>query len=138
MNITLSAKQYENLVKLISYGMWVTVSENQDSTHSEFREIEQLILSQAAAHGYAGINYHSEENFYEPGALLENEINAVLDSYEEIVFWDKLAYYMARRDFQQGIEHKNNENSVDRLIDLEEKYHTHFEENGVSKLKIVE
>ncbi|WP_409301099.1 hypothetical protein [Peribacillus sp. SCS-155] len=135
MNIKLTSNQYENLVKLISYGMWVVDSAEPENSNHEFRKIEQLILSQAAEHGYAGVNHHREGNYHEPGPQLIGQINTVLDTYEEIVFWDKLAYYLARRDYQQGIS-KSQANHMEHLSQLEEFYHDHLEKHGVSKLKI--
>ena len=62
----------------------------------------------------------TSEKMYDVTVEREQEIQQVIDEYEDMVFWDKLAYYLARRDFktemtQQPLEE---EAALQRLIEL--------------------
>ena len=77
-------------------------------------------------------------NMYGLTAEHEQEIQRVIDEYEDMVFWDKLVYYMARRDFttEMTIKPLEEEAAFQRLIEIEEKYHHYFEKHGIQYLKI--
>lgn len=135
MKIDISKQQFELLVKLIEYGMWVVDSGNPDSPNDDYRDLEQTILAEFQN----GNIFHNEENgLLEPGPVLQNEIFQVLDSYEDMVFWDKFVYYMARKviESENLIHHYSEEQYLERLMELEEYYHQHFERFGVGKVKI--
>lgn len=140
MRIDISKQQYERLVKLIEYGMWVVDSENPDSPNEDYREVEQTILAGAEDFAFNDIFLNEEENLLEPSPLLQNDIFQILDSYEDMVFWDKFVYYMARKDIEkENLTHNYNEEQyMERLMELEDYYHEHFERFGVSKVTIEE
>lgn len=135
MKIDISKQQFELLVKLIEYGMWVVDSENPDSPNDDYRDLEQTILAEFQN---GNIFLNEENGLLEPGPVLQNEIFQVLDSYEDMVFWDKFVYYMARKDIESEnlIHHYSEEQYLERLMELEEQYHEHFESFGVGKVKI--
>jgi hypothetical protein len=140
MKIDFSKQQYELLIKLIEYGMWVVDSENPDSPNEEYREVEQTILAYSKDFQSGNIIHNEEHNLLEPAPVLQNHIFQVLDSYEDMVFWDKFVYYMARKDIEiENLTHDYNEEQyMERLMELEEQYHQHFESHGVAKVKIDE
>ncbi|PLT35036.1 hypothetical protein [Bacillus sp. V5-8f] len=138
MKIDLTNQQYELLVKLIEYGMWVVDSENPESPNNDYREVEQTILASAEKFQFFDIIQNKDQNLLEPAPPLQNEIFQVLDSYEDMVFWDKFVYYMARKDIdtEHQIHNYNEEQYMDRLMELEEYYHEEFKRFGVGKVKI--
>ncbi|MDQ0217822.1 hypothetical protein ELQ35_13655 [Peribacillus cavernae] len=140
MKIDISKQQYERLVKLMEYGMWVVDSENPDSPNNDYRELEQAILAHAEDFQFGHIIHNSEQNLLEPAPVLQNEIFQVLDSYEDMVFWDKFVYYMARKDIDKENQsyHYSEEEYLERLMELEEQYHQHFESFGIAKVKVEE
>lgn len=140
MRIDISKQQYERLVKLIEYGMWVVDSENPDSPNEDYREVEQTILAGAEDFAFNDIFLNEEQNLLEPSPLLQNDIFQILDSYEDMVFWDKFVYYMARKDIEKEnlTHHYNEEQYMERLMELEDYYHELFERFGVSKVTIEE
>ncbi|RFU65360.1 hypothetical protein [Peribacillus glennii] len=138
MKIDLTKQQYELLVKLIEYGMWVVDSENPDSPNEDYRELEQTVLGSAEEFQFFDIIRNEEHNLLEPAPAVQNDIFQVLDSYEDMVFWDKFVYYMARKDIEsENLVHNYNEQQyMERLMELEDYYHEHFERFGIGKVKI--
>ena len=57
----------------------------------------------------------------------------VIDEYEDMVFWDKLAYYLARRDFKAEMTRQPLEEDAafQRLLEIEEEYHQYFEKHSL-------
>ncbi|CAH0347164.1 hypothetical protein [Bacillus sp. CECT 9360] len=140
MKIDISKQQYELLVKLIEYGMWVVDSENPDSPNEDYREVEQTILAGAEEFAFSDIFHNEEQNLLEPSPVLQNDIFQILDSYEDMVFLDKFVYYMARKDIETEnlTQNYNEEQYMERLMELEDYYHEQFERFGVSKVTIGE
>ncbi|MGE7603685.1 hypothetical protein ACQKL5_14520 [Peribacillus sp. NPDC097675] len=135
MKINFTKSQYDTLIKLVQYGYWIT----SDSENNEkFSELEQYLNSYAMDFDVKGIEYVKEYGIYDLSRELEEEIHEVIDQYEEGVFLDKLAYYMARKEFakESKLKELNQEEAFQRILELEEKYHLYIEENGLDHLKI--
>jgi len=138
MNIHVTKEQYETLLKLVQYGYWVASSDQETHEAQEFGEMEQYILSLAKDFGFDGVEWDEEYNLYDVTATCKNDIQQVIDQYEEMVFKDKLAYYLARRDLAREMtEHVyDEERAFERIVELEEEYHLHLEKHGVDHLQI--
>ncbi|OHD54735.1 MAG: hypothetical protein A2Y33_01810 [Spirochaetes bacterium GWF1_51_8] len=72
---------------------------------------------------------------------LEEECGEILESFEEIVFWDDLIHRLASRDMHNKFGHDALEAmSVEELIDKEspliDKYAEEFEKNGIEHLTV--
>ena len=137
MEINFTKQQFEALFKLTQYGYWIA-SDTQNS--EEFSEMEQYINSFAKAFGLEGIEYAEEYGIYDLTRSKEEEIHTVIESFEEGVFRDKLAYYLARNEFAGNPDHAalSQEEAFKRLMELEEKYHGRIEEQGIAQLKMEE
>lgn len=138
MNISMTNKQYETLLKLVQYGSWMTAARDIESEQMEYHELEQHVLSFANDFGAEGITFDAQYQLYDVSVERERDVQQVIDEYEEMVFWDKLAYYLARRDLTAELAQQpvSEEEASTRLIELEESYHEYFEENGVQHLRI--
>lgn len=138
MKINFTKKQYETLMKLLQYGYWVTSSNDAENEQAEFSDMEQYLMSFAKDFDFAGVEYDSQYQMYDLTVEHEEEIHQVIDKYEDMVFWDKLAYYLARRDLTTEWTHQplNEEDSLKRIIELEEEYHHYFENHGLQHIKI--
>lgn len=138
MQINFTKKQYETLLKLIEYGQWITSS--QEVVGEDYNEMEQYILSYAKEFHFEGVRFNKESQVYDLMAESKKEMDQVINEYEDMVFWDKLAYYLARRDFSKESSNKeySQEEVFQRLLELEDKYHIHFENHGLRYVKIEE
>ncbi|MFJ8070838.1 hypothetical protein ACIQZD_18075 [Peribacillus sp. NPDC096447] len=138
MKINFTKKQYETLFKMVQYGYWVA-SDTEDNKE-EFSEMEQYLNSFAKDFGMEGVQFEKEYEIYDLSRELEDQLQTVINEYEEGVFRDKLAYHLARKEFGEESENHeyNQEEAFIRLMELEEKYHLHIEEHGLGKLKMEE
>ena len=138
MKINFSKKQFETLIEMLELGYCITSSNEQTANESKFTEMEQYLLSFAEDFDFEDVLYDSQNQMYGLTVEREQEIHQVINEYEDMVFWDKLVYYMARRDFTNEMTAKplNEEAAFQRLIEIQEKYHHYFEKHGVQYLKI--
>lgn len=138
MKINFTKKQFETLLEMVQLGYCITASNDQMVDESKFAEMEQYLMSFAKEFDYEKVLYNPHEKNFGLTVESEQELQQVIDEYEEMVFWDKLVYYMARRDFKTEMTQQPlaEEAALQRLIDIEEKYHKYFEKNGVQYLKI--
>ncbi len=139
MKINFTKKQYDTLLEMVQLGYCMTSSNKEKANESKYFEMEQYLMSVAEDFGYEGVQYDSQENMYGLTGECEQDIQQSIDEYEDMVFWDKLVYYMARRDFtaEMTIQPLEDEAAFQRLIEIEEKYHQYFEEYGIQYIKIV-
>ncbi|CAH0146017.1 hypothetical protein SRABI96_00588 [Peribacillus sp. Bi96] len=137
MKINFTKKQYETLFKMVQYGYWVA---SDTENNKEFSELEQYLNSYAKDFGMDGVHFVKEYGIYDLSRELEDQLHQVIDEYEEGVFRDKLAYHMARKEFaEESDNHEySQEEAFKRIMELEEKYHVHIEEQGLQKLKLEE
>ncbi|MGE7184260.1 hypothetical protein ACQKKK_09710 [Peribacillus sp. NPDC006672] len=135
MKINFTKKQFETLFKMVQYGYWIA---SDTENNKEFSEVEQYLNSFAKDFGIEGVQFLKEYEIYDLSRELEDQLHEVIDEYEEGVFRDKLAYHLARKEFaEESQNHEyNQEEAFKRIMDLEEKYHFHIEEQGLRKLKI--
>ena len=95
MKINFTKKQYETLFKMVQYGYWVA-SDTEDNKE-EFSEMEQYLNSFAKDFGMEGVQFEKEYEIYDLSRELEDQLQTVINEYEEGVFRDKLAYHLARK-----------------------------------------
>ncbi|MFY4773671.1 hypothetical protein [Metabacillus sp. RGM 3146] len=137
MKINFTKKQYHTLLKMIYLSTWVGAREEHEESE-EFFELENYILSFSKEFGmeqYA--DYDSLDDEYYASRQLDEELEDVIADYEEEVFWDKLCALLARRDLmrEENISNYSPEQRFERLIEIENKYHTYFEVFGLEKVK---
>ncbi|MGE7759948.1 hypothetical protein [Peribacillus sp. NPDC097895] len=137
MKINFTKKQYETLFKMVQYGYWVA---SDTENNKEFSELEQYLNSYAKDFGMDGVHFVKEYEIYDLSRELEDQLHQVINEYEEGVFRDKLAYHMARKEFAEEADNHeySQEEAFKRIMELEEKYHVHIEEQGLQKLKLEE
>jgi len=69
-------------------------------------EIEQHIYSYASVFGFNQmIELDSSINKYFPATDFEEEMESVVQAYDDFVFWEELAWRMAERDFTKKYDH---------------------------------
>lgn len=143
MEITLSEKQFEKLLKLVYLGMWIAEADESPG-NDYFTEIEQLVYSQAKnLSGSTPIQFEEDSKKYYPTIDFDKDdiIAHYIDTYDENCFWEELIDRLTKRDMirKYGLE-KINTMSQEEIIKKEQeftgKYETVFEESGILKLFI--
>ncbi|MFD0049544.1 hypothetical protein ACFVHQ_09470 [Actinomycetes bacterium NPDC127524] len=137
MKINLSKQQYATLLKLLQYGYWVEDSGSLEGASQKTFELEQYLLSLAGEFESNQVIHNAEHELYELNEENAKRLQESIAAYEEMVFWDKLAYYMAQKDIKESLDGKANlEEVTHQLIEREKFYHDHFAEHGTAFLKL--
>jgi len=137
VNLELSAEQYKELLKLVFTGNWVM----EDPENIVLNDLVQQIFAKAKDAGLEKlIAFDKEMNLYQPTVDFEDEVVEIIDDYEEECFWDHLIYRMADRDLSEQMGEKadnlTNEEKIELIDPLSEKYVKEFEENGLANVVI--
>jgi len=144
MNLKLTRKQLDSLVKLVYLGNWLANSWRTDDVMKEFDEIESLVLEAAEENGLGKYVDHLEESGRDealPSAELEEETEEIVDLYNDSTFWDQLIYRMADRDYarlygEEALEALFSAEGMEKEQPLIEKYEKEFYDHGLDRLVI--
>lgn len=138
MKINFSKKQFDTLIEMMEIGYSVTLSNEQTANESKFAEMEQYLMSFAEDFDNEDILFDPQNQRYGLTIEREQDIHQAINEYEDMVFWDKLVYYMAKRDFttEMTLKPLAEEAAFQRLVEIQEKYHHYFEKHGIQYLKI--
>lgn len=137
MKINFTKKQYRLLLDIVFAGDNIINGFKIPSEHiEEYEKLQQHIYSFAKDFGLENlIEYDSEyDMFFETREFEDSEINEIIDQYDNDVFWDELAFRLAKRDVRKG---KNIDESFKKLLDIEEKYSEEFYKNGLKNVKVI-
>lgn len=137
VNLELSAEQYKELIKLVYIGDWVI----DEPENIVLNDLVQVVFSKAKDAGLESlIEFDKEMNLYMPSQAFDDEVVEIVDDYEEECFWDHLIYRMADKDLVAKMgdeaEKLTNEERIDLIDPISEKYVKEFEENGIDNLII--
>ena len=140
MRIDLSREQYLTLVKLLQLGNWpLGLTEANHELVSKAEDLEQYIFS-IAREFEAGdkVYYDKEEEYYYLSEDLKETVEAIIDEYEEEVFWDQLTHKLATIDLKKEVDiNATIEQKINRLFQLKARYEKYFLENGLDKMDIL-
>jgi hypothetical protein len=137
VNLELSSEQYKELIKLVYIGDWVI----DEPENIVMNDLVQQIFSKAKESGHAGmIDFDKKMNLYMPSETFDDEVADIVDDYEEECFWDHLIYRMSEKDLEAKMGEKmkklTNEEIINLIDPISEKYLKEFEENGIDNLVV--
>jgi len=137
VNLELSSEQYKELIKLVYIGDWVI----DEPENMVLNDLVQVVFSKAKEAGHESlIEFDKDMNLYMPSQTFDDEVVEIVDDYEEECFWDHLIYRMADKDLVAKLGDKadklTNEERIDMIDPISEKYVKEFEENGIDNLVI--
>jgi hypothetical protein len=137
VNLELSSEQYKELIKLVYIGDWVI----DEPENIVLNDLVQVVFSKAKDAGHESlIEFDKDMNLYMPSQTFDDEVVEIVDDYEEECFWDHLIYRMADKDLVAKLGDKaeklTNEERIDMIDPISEKYVKEFEENGIDNLVI--
>ena len=143
MDIKLTEKQFEKLLKLTYLGMWVVEAHEQDNDNY-FTEIEQLLYSKSEEiSDQKFIEYDEVSKKYYPALNFDKEdiIVKYIDTYEENIFWDELIDRLTKRDMinkygLDGIQKMSQEEVFEHEKEFIDKYEQEFQKTGIENLGI--
>lgn len=148
MKIELATDQYESLVKIVYLGNWLANAirngSEDDPRLGSYEKIEQYIFSFAQEAGFGKwIEYDKKYRRFFPTRAFEDleEIQTLIEDYDEENFWDELLHRLSDRDFFRSY-------SVDEIKSMEmlerfekeepfrEKWDREIDEHGLERLDV--
>jgi hypothetical protein len=142
INIRMNLNQYRDLLRLVYLGDWMA-NAIKESPPYLFEEVEQHILSYAKEAGMDGLVVfdHESKKYYQT-ADFDQEMQEIIEDYEDYIFWEELASRLAERDLVDEIgEEAIEKMDVLEIVKAKEpflvKYYQEFEKNGLENIYIV-
>jgi hypothetical protein len=137
--VEFTGEQYLQLIKIVYLGRWMA-SSHTDEPDKPLEELEQYIFSHAKAFGHgAYVDFDPNYKKFFASVTLEDEMDPVIQNYDDFTFWDELAWRMAERDFAQKFDHAQvlcmtNDEIFRQKNAFADKYFDEFTTNGIDKL----
>ena len=143
ISMEFSKDQFKDLLKLVHLGNWVANgTRSQENQIAGFLDIQDRLISEAHTQGLSDmVDYDQKEDECFPTEVFEDEMDDLIDEYEDQVFWQDLIIRMTHRDFvaahgEDSLEKLPLAEREKKLSPIEKKYQDEFFSNGVDNLKI--
>ncbi|SHG16086.1 hypothetical protein [Ornithinibacillus halophilus] len=139
MKINITKKQYKLLTELLYLGEWTANSWRTDGDRfKEYEEIVQYFNSFAKDFGFDDvIAYDQSMGDYFHTLEFEKTVEPFIQENDNEVFWNQLTYRLAKRELNNLKEKpKTQDEYINKLFEIEEKYEIEFEKNGIKSLHI--
>ena len=146
MNVSLTEREYRLLLDLVLAADWVIHGHRTDepAEAEPYRMVLQKLLSLAPEFGLGDlVEIDERHNQYRPTRKLEKETGAwaLLDEYDDRVFWEELIVRLAERDVasmpgKADVASMSGEDYERLVAPLEEKYAGEFHANGIDRLTL--
>jgi hypothetical protein len=141
--IQFSPRNYKTLLTALFIANWVINGSTTDERNRDFDDLEDLVFSHAGEFGMK--KYANKETTHDgrayPTEVFEKEtdVQSLLDTYDDEVFWTELARHLAWRDFMAhyGVEAIANMSDAvrEKLVEeYEKKYETEIEIFGIDRM----
>ena len=141
INVEFSEAQFKDLLKLVHLGNWVANGiRTPDNQISGLLDIHDQLLNEAYSQGLSeAVSYDEKEDECFPTEVFEDEMDDLIDEYEDLVFWQDLIIRMTHRDFiaahgEDTLENMPLPERDKKLSPIEKKYEDEFFANGVDNL----
>ncbi|MFB1080949.1 hypothetical protein [Jeotgalibacillus sp. JSM ZJ347] len=138
MKIDLSRQEYRELIKAVYLTDMIKHSMKEAEKHDPaFIAMEQKLYGYYQAFESQDLIEENDEVLM-PTLLMESEESMHLRTYENSILEDQIAAVLARNELETQIKTGNisEDNAIERLIQLEEKYHQLIAEKGLSALTV--
>ena len=143
MEIKLTKRQYEILMRLAYLGNWVVNGFHPEDSDAETDAVEDTIYGKARDFGLGKLVYYDEDvDEWYPTNETEDRWLADLDQYKNDVFWEELEYRLADRDLvvrygESAVDGMSAEERERMDRELVEHYYEEFFRNGLKNLALV-
>lgn len=143
MEIKLTKRQYEKLMRLIYLGNWVINGYHPEDSDEETDALEDFLYGQARNFGLSKHVFYDEEvDGWYPTKETEDVWLADLDDYKNDVFWEELEYQLADRDLvarygEQRVDQMDPEERERMAVELADSYYDEFVKNGLKNFVLV-
>lgn len=143
VKIEFTEKQFKALLKLSYLGNYmINGIRTKPNRLKEFDELAERIYSFAHKAGCSEyIEYDKEDKTSRPDAKLEEEVDDLIEDYDDNVFWEELILRLSQRDLRreygkEAVEKMELRERLQKQTELEKVYLEEFEENGIENLEL--
>lgn len=144
MKIDISKEQLENLVKLVYLGNWLANSWRDEDKIENFDDIQNVILTFAAENGlerFVDFAGEGHERAAVPSPVLEEEMEEIINFYNDSTFWDQLIFRLADRDYirkygEEALAELYTDEGIEKEKPFVEKYIKEFFDHGLDRLEL--
>jgi hypothetical protein len=143
MEIKLSRKQFETLLKSVYLGDWMVNAIRAPGSYvPEFQQLEQYLLSTAYESNLRDVvEFHPTVSQFFLNEEYCEMLQPFIDEYDDNAFWDGLVDRLADRDFLEtygdSAERMEQNERFERLSEFVDRYETEVEEHGVDRLRVI-
>jgi len=141
MTLTLSEDQYKRLLTLTVLGEWMI---------NAIRKEPDIDYEMTASTVYAGakessleslIRFDSNNSSWTPSELLEDNAHALIDQYDEVVFWEELTNRLVERDLirkygERAVQSMRQGQKERESFAIAKVYTREFEDQGLERLQL--
>ena len=133
MKIELSEQQFRYLLDLVYIGNWVMNSTRENDRIKEYDQVESLVFSHCLSHRMSKLVELYRGELIPSRAFADGGIHEVIESYEDIMFYEILAEEMALRDMNgEPLTQENYAALMERI----ETYLLEFDRNGTNNISV--
>ena len=153
-SIELTRKQYLALLKAVYLGNWMVNAQRDggplDPLVEEYEDIADFVFSLAPRFGlekYLHRHAHESEDdaHHHPTRLFEEgtDVRAIVDAYDEGMFWEELAERLGERDFhaahpEEAAAAMSEDEYLRKHGETIDRYEDEFAEHGIDRLRVAE
>lgn len=138
MKIDLSKQEYRELMRAVYLSDMVKHSMKETVDHDQaFIDMEQKLYALYKEFDSEDLIEENNQVFM-PSLIMESEESNHLRNYENAILEDQIAAVLARNELEIEIRSgkATEDNAIEVLIQLEEKYHQLISEKGLSALTV--
>jgi hypothetical protein len=147
LSIEFDNEQIVQLVRSVQLANWVVnATKSPDEQDESMNDFKQYVLAAVFAAGKKDlIHYDKELDGHFLNGELEEDLQNLIDDYDEDIFWEELVARLADRDWARKhgsapVEDEGHDARYERMLQIskeEEKYGEEFEEFGIEHLELV-
>ena len=133
MKIELTEQQFRYLLDLVYIGNWVMNSTRENDRIKEYDQVESLVFSHCLSHRMSKLVELYRGELIPSRAFADGGIHEVIETYEDIMFYEILAEEMALRDMNgEPLTQENYGALMERI----ETYLSEFDRNGTNNISV--
>ncbi|MBE6995836.1 MAG: hypothetical protein E7429_03790 [Ruminococcaceae bacterium] len=133
MKIELTEQQFRYLLDLVYIGNWVMNSTRENDRIKEYDQVESLVFSHCLQHKMRKLVELYQGELIPSRAFADGGIHEVIESYEDIAFYEILAEEMALRDLDGLPLTAENYGTLMERID---RYMADFNQHGTDHISV--
>lgn len=129
--------QYRRLLDMVYLGN-VVLSADEKYNEEAFNEVESIVFSKVAQIGRPQYAKHIDEygGWLPTKEYEDKSVNKAIENYDELNFWDSLAYKLALRDVAKFADINNPDILYENIMDRYDQYAEFFDKHDFSNIVV--